>query len=605
MDFRVALISMPFASLQMPSIGISLIKAGLEKADFGCDIFYLNLLFTEFVGLENYSLIADAPPTALAGEWVFSEALLGKTDPDDYFLHVEKIAEGRHVRLTGELLRQCQSTVELYLDHCLGSVNWKDYRLVGFTSVFEQNVASLALAKRLKTRFPHLHIVFGGANCEGRMGEKLLQLFPFVDAVCQGEGDFVVTEYVTQLENGSRFPRVDRMLTRAHLPCQERPKEDLVSNLDDLPYPNYDDYFHQITSLGMDGFIQPSIPFESSRGCWWGQKQHCTFCGLNGAGIAFRSKRDERVLEELSYFHSRYRQHTNKFFAVDNILDYRYFKNLLPRLGSLKLGIDLFYETKANLTREQLQVLSDAGFTAIQPGIESLITSVLKLMKKGVSLLQNVRLLRWCQELELSVAWNILYGFPGEKSEDYQTVVDIIQRIPHLQPPTYCGQFRLDRFSPYFQASEAFGLTNVRPCVAYPYVYRGYTREDLNHLAYYFEYDYADGRHPQTYVSGLMQSVGQWRKIHSCAKLYYRRDKNGMIIHDERDGVEKRTETDPFASLLLEQCDSITTPEAIEKELSRQGYSTTPSQVLEYLHSFLEKGWVLKEGDQYLSLVMK
>ena len=45
--------------------------------------------------------------------------------------------------------------------------------------------------------------------------------------------------------------------------------------------------------------VVPTLLFETSRGCWWGAKSHCTFCGLNGETMAFRSKSPRRALDEL------------------------------------------------------------------------------------------------------------------------------------------------------------------------------------------------------------------------------------------------------------------------------------------------------------------
>src|SRR5205814_8453501 len=86
----------------------------------------------------------------------------------------------------GEAVRE---QVEGFLDECLAAVPWEACSLVGFTTTFQQNVPSLALARRLKARYPQLTIVFGGANCQEDTGIALHRLFPFVDYVCLGEGD--------------------------------------------------------------------------------------------------------------------------------------------------------------------------------------------------------------------------------------------------------------------------------------------------------------------------------------------------------------------------------------------------------------------------------
>jgi Radical SAM superfamily len=77
----------------------------------------------------------------------------------------------------------------LFLDYCIDTIAWEKYAVVGFTSTFEQNIASLALAGRIKAAHPRIAVVFGGANWEGEMGHELHRQFRFVDYVCSGEAD--------------------------------------------------------------------------------------------------------------------------------------------------------------------------------------------------------------------------------------------------------------------------------------------------------------------------------------------------------------------------------------------------------------------------------
>jgi ribosomal peptide maturation radical SAM protein 1 len=218
--------------------------------------------------------------------------------------------------------------------------------------------------------------------------------------------------------------------------CEPRNPIKPVDNLDELPYPDYDDYFDQLERSSLlpeiTGPHSPQVIVETSRGCWWGAKQHCTFCGLNGSSMAFRSKSPERALEEFKYLHQKYRCFLQ---VVDNILDLQYIKTLFPRLAKENLGIQLFYETKVNLSKEQLQVLKTSGVIALQPGIESLNTNVLQLMRKGCTALQNVQFLKCCKELGIEAGWNFIWGFPDEDEADYasngreQTAVASLQSL--------------------------------------------------------------------------------------------------------------------------------------------------------------------------------
>src|SRR5262249_16220836 len=155
--------------------------------------------------------------------------------------------------------------------------------------------------------------------------------------------------------------------------------------------PIYDDFFDRLSHSPLRAELWPEVAilFESSRGCWWGDKSHCTFCGLNSATMMFRSKPATRVFEEIMSLATRYG--ILDFVVVDDIIDLKHIRELLPLLSTADCDLHIFYETKANLKKEQLRAFYEAGVTAIQPGIESLSTPILQLMRKGVTALQNVR----------------------------------------------------------------------------------------------------------------------------------------------------------------------------------------------------------------------
>jgi radical SAM superfamily enzyme YgiQ (UPF0313 family) len=148
--------------------------------------------------------------------------------------------------------------------------------------------------------------------------------------------------------------------------------------------------------------------------------------------MTYRSKSAPRALAELTHLATSYPGADIQ--VVDNILDLKYFKTLLPELAERKLNVSLFYETKSNLKKEQVRLLRDAGVKHIQPGIESFSDRVLKIMKKGVSGLQNIQLLKWCKEIGVEPLWNFLLGFPGESPDDYRQMPDLASRVCYSGP---------------------------------------------------------------------------------------------------------------------------------------------------------------------------
>jgi len=65
------------------------------------------------------------------------------------------------------LLMDIHAKIEPFLKTCVEDILKHKPHVIGFTSTFQQHVASLCLARRLKQRKPDLFIVLGGANCEG------------------------------------------------------------------------------------------------------------------------------------------------------------------------------------------------------------------------------------------------------------------------------------------------------------------------------------------------------------------------------------------------------------------------------------------------------
>src|SRR5262249_24504287 len=153
-------------------------------------------------------------------------------------------------------------------------------RIVGFTTTFHQTCACLAVAQRLKQAANPPIVIFGGANCEGAMGRELIGAFPFIDYVCTGEGDEVVPPFVEELLRGASSPSIPGILKQGDSAELTTPSP--VHHMDALPAPNYEAYFETFAASPLRREIQPRLLIETARGCWWGAKQHCTFCGLNG-----------------------------------------------------------------------------------------------------------------------------------------------------------------------------------------------------------------------------------------------------------------------------------------------------------------------------------
>lgn len=607
---KILLLSMPFGAMERPALGLSLLKARLTRDGIACDVRYPAFTFADLLGAEEYQWISSALPyIAFAGDWCFAEALHGPRPTADAEYIAKVLQETWYLSMDDiARVKAVQAMAGKFLDHCMGCIPWKQYAVVGFTSTFEQNLASLALAKRIKVAHPYIATVFGGANWEGEMGEELHRQFSFVDYVCPGEADESFPALAALLlagtPKGVALPAgvVFRDGQRTRSTGRSMP----VRDMDALPVPDFSDYFREWSESGASLATVPRVLVETSRGCWWGDKSHCTFCGLNGATMAYRSKSGARALEEMRFLSDHWQ--TDRIEVVDNILDMRYFSDLLPALAADGRPWEIFYEVKANLTRAQVAALRAAGVARIQPGIESLSDHVLKLIGKGTSGLRNVQLLKWCREYGIGIDWNILYGIPGETREDYEEMLAMLPAIDFLDPPVACGPIRMDRFSPYFERPEEFGLINVRPMKPYAILYP-FPHASLMRIAYHFDFDYRLGERPYGYADDVIRFAEAWRQKEERGLLCsVQRPDGSLLLRDTRPGATMReVELSGIEAAAYEFCDGLHPFAAIVRHLREQSPGTEIAE--EGVHAFLESlgtnKLMLTDGRNWLSLAVR
>jgi len=600
---RVILVSMPFVGLERPSIGLGLLQPLLRQRGHTCDVKYMTIGFAEFLGLGEYQWVADdLPYTAFIGDWLFAEALYGP-DPERDTGYLDKVLRGYwHLdQASLRRLRRIRTACELFLASCAAQMPWDSYDVVGFTSTFTQNVASLALAQRLKSTHPNLVTVFGGANWEGEMGQALHAEFSFVDYVCSGEADDSLPKLVDWLEGSDGSPcRVAGVIHRDGGASVANKAAPLVTRVDELPTPDYDDYYSDLQNSSMASAVTPRLLIETSRGCWWGAKSHCTFCGLNGETMAFRRKNPERVLAEINEITHRYG--VNVLDAVDDILDISFFKTVLPSLARRQPKVHIFYEIKANLSLEKIQLLKASGIDVIQPGIESLSDHVLELMCKGTTALQNIQLLKWCRELGVRVEWNMLYGFPGEERADYEAMVPLLHAIWFLRPPSGDGPVRMDRFSPYHNDPAAFGMVHVRPMMPYRYIYR-FDDATLSRAVCYFDFDYADGRDAAEHAEPIVELLRQWQADKARGTLLVRTRPGSILLADTRRGFSRRNRVlRGWRAKLYLQCDRAQSERSLMRDFA--GANTAEEDIADFLRWCVEEGLMVSIGGKYLSLAL-
>lgn len=619
----VVLVSMPFGVLYSPSLALGILQARLAAAGITSVCRHFTVDFAARIGVDAYNRIAGGFPrtTSLLGEWIFSHALRLKSlaQQEAYLLEVfggdaeETQSDARDpmaTRVERELrIKSIEQILGLaaeagdFVDYAAREILAHDPQVVGLTSVFEQNLASIALAQRLRSLSPGITIVMGGANCEGAMGRELACRYPFIDLVVSGEADLVIAPLVAGLLRGSRWEANEALHPLVDLGASSDSflQANMVHSLADQPRPDFDSYFADISRHpSVAARMDVQIPMESSRGCWWGAKHHCTFCGLNGATMAFRSKAPTALIEDVRAYVAKYPG--RKLSFVDNIMDRRYFASVLPELARLASGAELFYEIKSNVTKAEVKALRDAGVRHIQPGIESISDRVLLLMKKGVSAIQNLQLLKWCMEFGVRVDWNLLWGFPGEQPTDYEAMAHMIPLLVHLEPPARGSRIRLDRHSPNFRQAAEFGFRRVRPFPSYGLVYDELPIDAVGNLAYFFQADHDLDLEIDRYTLPLKREIDSWHQAHRHSKLFYLEREGSVVLIDTRPGLEGQSVhvSSDLTSRLVTLCDTAQSISTLARELSE----IEPERIQQELDLLCRHGIIWTDGRRFLSLAV-
>ncbi len=504
----------PFASVARPALGPHILQQTARLEGLCVSVLYANLIFARMIGVGLYELICDQTNRSwLIGERIFARAAhgvgrFGVRGSDLPGVIPERVQRNELSDSAGtcsplpelnlEDLDRIETETPRFCELVSSGLSTSDCRVIGATSSFEQTNAALAVLRAVKDRVPGAVTLLGGANCEAEMGKAMLDLASgAVDFVFSGESEQTFPNALREIIDGGVVRR--RVIEGA--PCDA---------LDRIPCPEFGDYFSQLASFV--SAVNPEscwLMYETSRGCWWGQKQHCTFCGLNGEGMAFRQKSASIAIRDIKYLFEKY---PPKLLAMtDNIMPHSYHKSVLPQLALSDLNGTIFYEQKSNLSLKQVKTLHDAGVRVIQPGIEALSTSLLGLMQKGVSGSQNIGLMRYSRACGVVLTWNMLAEFPNDSIESFLETLSIVPYLRHLNPPSGVTPLSIDRFSPYFNQSARYGITNLRPWSSYFDVFP--EGSDVDHLAYHFEGDYeSDSRKDVDTMSRLDKEIIAWRE---------------------------------------------------------------------------------------------
>lgn len=614
----VCLVCMPAANLRMPAMSLSLLKSCLTTAGIKSFVDYENMHFAKKIGLAAYDRATMSKITNMATEYIFAESAhenlkYSTSDYVDWIIkHVPAYLDKKKFdrdEIYGFLMTLKKQSSE-FLDEAAKRILSMQPKIVAFSSMFQQNNATIGVARRLKAKAPNIVIMVGGANCMGDAGKALLKYVKEFDYVFFGEADEIFADICAAVIANKKIPTAELPFGVLGRDFDENNNEHihrLTKNLDALPYPDFKEFFDTFAKIfpkREPGF--PVAMVEGSRGCWWGAKNPCTFCGLNGMARSYRAKSTKRLVEELEYLATAYPQARTCIFT-DSIQSHVQTKELPKFMTPTASRFEYFTEIKANISEDDIKALKSVGFVQFQPGIESIQDDILAIMHKGCRAIKQIELLQNCRKHGVKIIWNLLCGFPGEKEEYLAEIAELIPKLTYLEAPSNLINIIYQKYSVYTENPARYGL-ELRPAEIYEYIYED-NRDFIERTAYNFEpvdeeecfLYYNHSKRGKAYAD-VLQLTDTWRKTFT-EDLPDRMDvtiKGSKVeIFDLRKAAEKMFyQLDGLRAEIYRDCFKVQKL----KDLLTKFANQSESDLREVLDWLCAQNLMLNIKDEYLSL---
>jgi ribosomal peptide maturation radical SAM protein 1 len=581
------LVSLPWTMLNEPSLGLGILAAQLRQAGVPCRVRHLNLFLLEhlkpltYYGLANVFALNDFLFTGVIDSRISDRQrrwLEIKARELLSFGLIDESAHGGAAGVIERLVELRQKTIPEWATTHAEEIAESDATMVGFTCMFDQTLASAALAKLVKERAPEKLIALGGYAVRPPTDATLLRAFPWVDAVCVGEGESAIVPLVRASAGLEPLAAVPGLTHRD--PCGEPCTTTLAPpvDLDVVPPPDYDDFYADLRELDAEHMVDietERLPLENSRGCWWGATKHCVFCGIADDDLVFRARSAERVIADMDELHRRHG--VTSFRFSDYILPHAYYRTLLPTLARRGRPYRITAEMKANVTPERFERLAAAGFAEMQPGVESFSNRVLRAMDKGVTGAQNVLTLKLGRQHGVRIHYNVLYGLPDDDAADYERMLASLRRLAHLDPPSTRLLVQITRFAPLQVAPERFDIGEAPYEPSYEIVFsERFLAESgfaLGEYCYYFERPFENSPRLQSIYARIDELVDGWKAEdrEREIELVYEVCGEGLRILDSRRLPAQTLELTGADAAVLLRCDAPMTRSALGEELPELG----------------------------------
>jgi anaerobic magnesium-protoporphyrin IX monomethyl ester cyclase len=291
----------------------------------------------------------------------------------------------------------------------------KAYRpdVVGMTAYITNMLRCSKVAEVAKRADPDITVVIGGPQVTIFPEEAFTS--PYFDMIVLSEGEIVVRNLMNALGDEDKLREVKGIWFRAASgEVVQNPREGLVGDLDILLAPALDLY--DMERYYPPAYIEGSrvAHMLTSRGCPF----KCTFCETKLTfGRSFRYHSTERVLHDMELLMAR---GYNSFQFYDDIFtaNKKRVEELCRAIIARGWNIKWMCFTRTNTVNEDmLALMKKAGCYLIAYGGESGNDDLLKIIKKDLTVAQNMKGIEITRQARIKTYSSFMLGLPGESRD--------------------------------------------------------------------------------------------------------------------------------------------------------------------------------------------
>jgi radical SAM superfamily enzyme YgiQ (UPF0313 family) len=303
--------------------------------------------------------------------------------------------------------------------------------VIGFQVLSANYPWSLEMAAEIKKALPNIPIVFGGYHPTASYAPVLEH--PQVDYVIKGEAEHAFLDLVEMLESGDVDPNTKNLVMRRRGELVDNDVRPYIDDLDTLPFPDKDLFYEFGSPFNIAHMVM------TRRGCPYG----CTFCGNNlwrktyfkdDPNYMFtpkflRGRTPENVAHELRTVKEKYGVKLLRVNDDDFTYDERWLARFSEVLGDAKIPYKCFVNPNS-VNETTAHLLKITGCEQVQMGVQSMNPQLRKSMGRPMPEKIIERAIRCIQNEGIGLFCDQIYGLPGEKEEDYQSMVSFYRRNP-------------------------------------------------------------------------------------------------------------------------------------------------------------------------------